>query len=203
METNRAYLAKVGTRCQSLQCLFSQHQAGLLLTPWCHLCWLLFQPRCWQAAEGASGDVVKVLQLWGRLGSPVPIPLLYLNIIFAWNSVNCSNITRVSLSVRGDGRENHFVFCRSRCFSVFNYCLEFEGRLGSSLMGCKSISGHMAGTADVLWEPVAFCLDCVQMWHGVTSVSEEGRRWMKCEFCSFTVGFPLKYKSPWRGLESN
>lgn len=96
VETNRAYLAKVGTRCQTLQCLFSQHQAGLLLTPWCHLCWLLLQFCCWQAAEGASGDVVKVLQLWGCLGSCVRISLLYLNVIFAWNNINYSDITSIS-----------------------------------------------------------------------------------------------------------
>lgn len=67
-------------------------------------------------SRGASGDVVKVLQLWGRLGSRVHISLLYLNVIFACNNVNYSNISNISLSVHGDGGENNFVFCMSRCF---------------------------------------------------------------------------------------
>lgn len=177
METNRAYLAKVGTRCRSLQCLFSQHQAGLLLTPWCHLCWLLFQSRCWQAAEGASGDVVKVLQLWGRLGSCAHISLLYLNVIFACNSFNYLKISSIFLSVHGNGGENNFVFCMSRCFLWLITVLNL-GEIWFLFNREQKYQLTPGWRCWCLWEPVVFWLKCVWMWYGFTSVCGERRRWV-------------------------
>lgn len=61
--------------------------------------------------RGASGGVVRVMQLWGCLGSCVHILLLYLNVIFACNNINYLNITNISFNFHGDGGENNFFFC--------------------------------------------------------------------------------------------
>lgn len=61
--------------------------------------------------RGASGGVVRVMQLWACLGSCVHISLLYLNVIFACNNINYLNITNLSFNFHGDGEENNFFFC--------------------------------------------------------------------------------------------
>jgi len=48
--------------------------------------------------RGASGDVVRVMQLWGSLGSCARIYVLYLNVIFACNNINYLNVENISFN---------------------------------------------------------------------------------------------------------